>query len=148
MFKFTEFFVTGLYIGKIRWAPGTMGTIAAVPLAYYLSQLGLMGYLQWTILLIFLSIGFCSYYEAKSHSHDSQQIVIDEVVGYLVSYMWLPQRWQAFAAAFVLFRFFDILKPFPIGYIDKKVKGGLGVVLDDLAAGMVSNIILQFLFKP
>lgn len=143
MFKITEFIVTGLYVGKSKWAPGTMGTLLAVPLAYFMASKGHVFYLQSTIFAIFASIALCSYYELQSNSHDSQQIVIDEVVGFLVAFFWLPNRWQFLVAAFILFRVFDILKPFPIRYIDKKVKGGLGVVLDDLAAGLAANMILQ-----
>lgn len=147
MFKITEFIVTGLYVGKSKWAPGTMGTVLAIPLAYFMAKKGHIFYLEVTVLAIFASIALCSYYELKSQSHDNQQIVIDEVVGYLVAFFWLPLSWRFFAAAFVLFRFFDILKPFPINYIDRNVKGGLGVVLDDLAAGLAANMILQALSK-
>jgi phosphatidylglycerophosphatase A len=143
MLKLTEFIVTGLYVGKSKWAPGTMGSLLAIPLAYFLAQKGPMVYLEVSVLLIFLSIILCSYYESQTQSHDQKQIVIDEVVGYLVAYFWLPFRWQYFALAFVVFRFFDIVKPYPISYIDKNVKGGLGVVLDDLAAGLATNMILQ-----
>ncbi len=143
MFKITEFIVTGLYVGKSKWAPGTMGTLLAVPLAYFMASKGHIFYLQTTVLAIFASIILCSFYEIKSSSHDNQQVVIDEVVGFFVAYFWLPNRWQFLVAAFVLFRFFDILKPFPISYIDRKVQGGLGVVLDDLAAGLATNMILQ-----
>ncbi len=147
MLKITEFFVTGLYVGKIKWAPGTFGTLLAVPLAYGIASLGAMRYLEITVLLIFAAIFACSFFEAHTHSHDNQQIVIDEVVGYLVAFFWLPLTWQYLLGAFILFRFFDILKPYPISYIDQKVKGGLGVVLDDLAAGLVVNIILQSVTK-
>ncbi len=75
--------------------------------------------------------------------HDSQEVVIDEVVGYLVAFTWLPMNWTSVVTAFVLFRALDIVKPFPISWLDRKVKGGLGTVVDDLAAGLVANIILQ-----
>jgi phosphatidylglycerophosphatase A len=69
--------------------------------------------------------------------------VIDEVIGFLITMTWLPMTWQAYLAGFLLFRVLDIFKPFPIGYLDEKVPGGLGVVADDVAAGMIANIILQ-----
>ncbi|OQW50387.1 MAG: hypothetical protein A4S09_00920 [Proteobacteria bacterium SG_bin7] len=143
MFKIVEFIVTGLYVGKFKWAPGTMGTLLAVPLAYYMAGKGHVFYLQSTVLAIFASITLCTYYEIKSNSHDNKKVVVDEVVGFFVAYFWLPNRWQFLVSAFILFRFFDILKPYPISYIDQKVKGGLGVVLDDLAAGLATNMILQ-----
>jgi phosphatidylglycerophosphatase A len=69
------------------------------------------------------------------------------VVGYVIAMTWLPLTWQSFLAAFVVFRFFDILKPGPIRRIDQRVKGGLGTVLDDVAAGLVSSVILQVLLR-
>ena len=127
--RLIEFFATAGFVGLIPKAPGTFGTIVAIPIAYGLALLGPNLYLLSTLILIVFSIW--------------KQIVIDEVVGYLVAFAWLPMTWQSFLGAFVVFRFFDILKPYPISVLDQKVKGGLGVVVDDLAAGLIANIILQ-----
>jgi phosphatidylglycerophosphatase A len=78
--------------------------------------------------------------------HDPGEIVIDEVIGYVIAATWLPLTWQTFVAAFVVFRLFDIWKPFPIRQIDQKAKGGLGTVLDDVAAGIAANMVLQFVY--
>ena len=86
-------------------------------------------------------------YERTYQVHDPKEIVIDEVVGYVIAMTWLPLTWQSFLAAFVMFRFFDILKPGPIRRIDQKVKGGLGTVLDDVAAGLISSVLLQVLLR-
>lgn len=142
-----EFFATAGFVGLIPKAPGTFGTFVAIPIALLLAWGGPVFYLATTTLLIAFSIWISELHERNLGSHDSKTIVIDEVVGYLVAFAWLPVTWQSVAAAFVLFRFFDIVKPYPISVLDRKVKGGLGVVVDDLAAGLISNIILQFVLS-
>ncbi len=147
--KFLEFIVTGFYVGKIKRAPGTFGTLLGIPLVFFLSYQHIYFYMGATLFLIGVAI-ICSHlYELKTGRHDQPSIVIDEVVGYLVAMTWLPHHWLSYVLGFILFRFFDILKPFPINVLDQKIKGGLGVVADDLAAGLLSNILLQFIFtKP
>ena len=78
---------------------------------------------------------------------NSKEIVIDEMIGFMIAMTWMPQTWQAYLAGFCLFRFLDILKPPPIRYFDRRVPGGLGVVLDDVVAGLVANIFLQFIYS-
>lgn len=146
--KWVDFFATGFYVGRIPKAPGTFGTLVGVLLYWLLSTyFHPMATMGLSVLFIFFSIAICHLYEAHHGGHDTQEIVIDEIAGYLVAAMWLPQNFAALFAAFVLFRFFDILKPPPIRQIDAKVEGGLGVVADDLAAGLVTNIILQVVFR-
>lgn len=145
--KILEFVVTGFYIGKIKWAPGTFGTLLGIPLAIFFNQSGIYFYMAATLAFILLAI-FCShFYELETGDHDQPSTVIDEVAGYLVTMTWLPHHWLPYLLGFVLFRFFDILKPFPINVLDQKIKGGLGVVADDLAAGLLSNILLQLIFS-
>ena len=86
-----------------------------------------------------------AYQTAKGGGHDRQEIVIDEVAGFLITMAMIPLTWQTWVAGFLLFRFFDAVKPWPISVLDKKVKGGLGVVVDDVAAGLAANLILQVL---
>ena len=148
-YKFTiDFFATGFFIGKIPKMPGTFGTLVGVVLFWMaertLSPLALMGLV---CVFIFAAILFSHLYESIHESHDSSEIVIDEIVGFMVSMMWLPATMKTFVAAFIIFRILDILKPFPISYLDKNIKGGLGVVLDDLAAGLVCNITLQLVWR-
>lgn len=144
--RIIEVLATAFYVGKIRWMPGTFGTLWGLPLAWILVQGGPYFYMFATVLLLFLAVGVSELHELHFQAHDSSEVVIDEIVGYLVALTWLPSTWQSFVAAFLLFRFFDILKPFPIGYIDRKIHGGLGTVLDDVAAGLASNILLQILY--
>jgi phosphatidylglycerophosphatase A len=131
-------------LGRIKFAPGTFGTIGAIPLVYAFVWLGPKGYLIATFVFILFSIAVAHAYETMNQSHDPSEIVIDEVAGFLVSMAWLPLNWMSLLAAFVLFRFFDILKPYPISYLDKKVTGGFGTVIDDIAAGLIVNVLLQW----
>lgn len=84
--------------------------------------------------------------EKMQGGHDRSEVVIDEVAGFLVTMTWLPMSWQALLAGFALFRALDILKPPPIGWMDKRIRGGVGVVADDLVAGIIANAALQFVF--
>jgi len=124
-------------------APGTMGTLATVPLLLLLLWAGPFWHMGVTLLLTLVAIVLSERYQQLTGGHDRQEIVIDEVVGYLITMVWLPLTWQSVVAGFVLFRALDILKPWPISFLDAKVKGGLGVVIDDVAAGLVASLILQ-----
>jgi phosphatidylglycerophosphatase A len=138
--------VTFFHIGLVPKAPGTVATIATMPLALLLMWLGPLIHMGVTILVTVLGIWACEMYERKKGGHDHPEAVIDEVAGFLITMVWMPMTWQAFAFGFCLFRFFDILKPWPIGWMDRKIPGGFGVVIDDVAAGLVANIILQLIY--
>ncbi|MEK7356228.1 MAG: phosphatidylglycerophosphatase A [Bdellovibrionota bacterium] len=143
--RIVELFATGLYLGKIKVAPGTFGTLLGIPLAWAMATyLPPYGYLAGLVLLFAISSISAHLHERYTKTHDPGEIVIDEVVGYAVAMTWLPLTWQVFVAAFVLFRFFDIVKPPPIRQIDRGVGGGIGTTLDDMAAGLAANLILQF----
>ena len=133
--------------GKFPKAPGTAGTLGAIPLVWALSLLGPLPYMLATLVFTIFAIFVAHVYEAESGEHDASEVVIDEVAGFLVTMTWVPFSWTYVLAGFLLFRFFDILKPFPISYIDRKVGGGVGVVADDLLAGILANVILQFLWQ-
>ena len=138
---------TFFFVGRISKAPGTWGTLAAIPLWYFLAQLSPLIYMSVVFILLFLGILVCQLYEKNKGTHDSKEIVIDEVVGFLITMTWLPLTWQSLVVGFILFRFFDIVKPPPIRQLDQKVKGGVGVMIDDVAAGIVSNVILQIIYN-
>ena len=141
--KLVENFATVFGVGRWpRW-PGTWGTVVTVPLAILLSQLDLMTAATIVFLIILLAIVVSHFYE-KTHEHDASEVVIDEVAGYLVACLGVQGWW--FLVAFVLFRIFDILKPWPISHFDQKVPGGFGVVMDDVVAGMATNAMIHFLF--
>jgi phosphatidylglycerophosphatase A len=81
------------------------------------------------------------------NSVDSPHIVIDEVAGYLVTVVWLPRTWQTVVFGFIIFRILDISKPGPIRFIERRLKGGLGIVMDDVVAGIIGNILLQGVYQ-
>lgn len=142
-----DWIVTFFGAGKLKPAPGTWGTLAAVPLALLVNWAGPLVAMGVTLLLVPISIIACNLYESTKSGHDHPEVVIDEVLGYLIAMTWLPLTWQAYVLGFVLFRLLDIFKPFPIGYLDKRIPGGVGVVADDIAAGMLVNIALQILYN-
>lgn len=133
-------------IGRISKAPGTVATAATIPLWWALSQLGPLIYMAVVLLLIPLGIMAAKAYEAQSSEHDAKEIVIDEVVGFLITMVWLPLTWQSLVLGFIIFRFLDIVKPPPIRQLDQRVKGGFGVMIDDIAAGLIGSVILQMIY--
>lgn len=133
---------TGFGVGRIPLAPGTFGTLLAVPLYLVLMQTSSASYLAAVVLLFVVAAWVCGLAERRL-PHDDGSIVIDEVVGYLVAMFAAPAGWVWVIAGFVLFRLFDIWKPFPIGRIDRGMPGGVGTVLDDVVAGVYAWIVLQ-----
>ncbi|MFN7453200.1 MAG: phosphatidylglycerophosphatase A [Pseudobdellovibrionaceae bacterium] len=141
LFKSATFF--GL--GKISKAPGTLASLATLPIVWALYQAGPFVYMAVVLLLLPLSVVACEIYENTVGSHDNSEVVIDEVLGVLIAMTWVPMTWQALLVGFLLFRVLDIFKPFPIGYLDRKIPGGIGVVVDDVVAGVLTNIALQIM---
>lgn len=131
-------------VGRLPKGPGTWGTLAAVPLVVLLLWAGPFWHMGFAVLFLPVSILAAEMFEQESGTHDSKAIVIDEVIGYVIAMTWLPLTWQSVLAGFVLFRCLDILKPYPISVLDREMKGGVGVVVDDVAAGIITNIVLQF----
>ena len=146
MRNFLKHLATFFGVGFFPKAPGTMGTIATIPLVLLLSHFGVFVYMGFTILLLPVGIMAAEFYEQDKGGHDHKEIVIDEVLGFLITMLWLPMTWQAILIGFVVFRVLDITKPLFIGYLDKKIQGGLGVMVDDVAAGIVASIIMQALY--
>lgn len=134
-------------IGYFPKSPGTAGTLATIPLVLLLSWAGPLVYMSFVILLLPLAILAAQIYQEDNGGHDRQEIVIDEVIGFLIGMTWLPMTWNSILMGFLLFRVLDIFKPFPIGYLDKKVPGGLGVVIDDVVAGIITSLILQYIYQ-
>ena len=126
-------------------APGTVGTIAAIPLFLLLSLLPLYLYLPCVLVIGLAACWLAGRAEHIFGEKDNRRIVIDEVVGLLITMAAVPPTWRYLLAGFVLFRIFDVLKPPPIRLIERKVKGGYGVVLDDVLAGIYAQIALRIL---
>ena len=125
----------GLGTGLSARAPGTFGTLLAIPLWWALSAVDPVVYLLIAGCAFVFGVWICDRAVARLARHDHPGIVIDEIVGFLVALAAVPLNLGWLIAAFVLFRFFDIVKPWPISWLDREVRGGLGVMLDDLAAG-------------
>ena len=132
-------------VGYFPRAPGTAGTIAAIPFFFLLSLLPLSAYLAGVLGLGLVACWAAGEAERFFQEQDSKRIVIDEVVGFLVTMTALPLRWPYLIGGFCLFRCFDILKPPPIRLIEREVKGGYGVVLDDVLAGIYAQISLRII---
>lgn len=134
-------------VGRIPWAPGTMGTVATLPIWWLLAQAGPFLYMTVTFLLFPLGIMAAQVYEDHVQHHDSKEIVIDEVVGFLITMTWLPLTWQSAVIGFAVFRVLDIVKPPPVRQLDRKVPGGFGVMADDVVAGVMGSIIMQLIYN-
>ncbi|WP_127477706.1 phosphatidylglycerophosphatase A [Sulfurivermis fontis] len=133
----------GFGSGLAPKAPGTFGTLAAVPLYWLCSDLALAPYLALVMAAAFLGVWLCDYTAEALGEHDHPAIVWDEVVGYFITMTAAPSGWQWLLLGFVLFRLFDILKPWPIRWIDRHVHDGLGIMLDDILAGALAWLVLQ-----
>jgi phosphatidylglycerophosphatase A len=134
---------TGFYTGNISWAPGTFGTLPGLFLCFFLARLPLAASLVLISALIGVAIWIAGEAEKMLGQKDPGCIVIDEMAGMAVTLAAIPFTLQTALAGFLLFRFFDVLKPPPIGAIDKKVHGGVGIVLDDVVAGVFANIAIR-----
>ena len=145
MNKIIIFFASGCYTGYSPFAPGTVGTLVGVVLAYFLCALSLPIYILTVTAFTFASFWFAQKAGEYYKETDSGKIVIDEIAGYLVAMIGFSPEWRYLLASFILFRFFDIIKLWPASYFDKNIKNGYGVVLDDIVAGLYSFIILYFL---
>ena len=126
-------------------APGTWGTLAAVPIFLLLQDLSLLAYLGVTLVVTLVGVWLCDVTAKDLGVHDHPGIVWDEIAGYLITMIAAPSGWLWWVIGFVLFRIFDILKPWPIHVIDKGVDGGLGIMLDDVLAGLMALACLQLL---
>jgi len=128
-------------------ASGTVGTVAAIPFYLLLAQLPLLLYLVTLAAFSFWSCRVSGQAEEIFQEKDSGKIVIDEVVGYLVTMTAVPVSWKGVVLGFILFRFFDITKIPPARFFDRRVKNGYGVVMDDVVAGLYSCLLLHLILR-
>jgi phosphatidylglycerophosphatase A len=139
------FLAFGFGSGLSPFAPGTMGTLVAIPFIFALKALGEPGFWIALLLLFLLGVFVCEQASRKLGVHDHGGIVWDEMLGYWLSAAFIPLQWHWLLAAFLFFRFFDIVKPWPIGQIDSKVGGGFGIMIDDVVAALITMVILAVL---
>lgn len=136
------FIAQGAWSGKSPFAPGTAGTVVGVLLYLLVKGLGPAWYLAITAAVTVIGIWTAGRAEVLLGRKDAPSIVIDEIAGYLISMFLVPSGWGYVVAAFFLFRIFDIIKPFPLHRL-QDLHGGLGVMIDDVGAGIYTNIVLQ-----
>ena len=141
--KAVIFFATGCYAGTIPFAPGTFGSVAALPLCFAISKIGVKAAIICLFIFILAAI-LISHEAAKTlKQEDPGCIVIDEIAGMMITFVGIPFNIVSAGSGFVIFRAFDIIKPFPVRTLEKKISGGTGIVIDDVAAGILSNIVLR-----
>lgn len=140
-----HFLAFGLGSGLSPKAPGTAGTLAAVPLYLLLLQLPLAYYVLALLVATVFGVWVCGKSSQLLGVHDHGGIVWDEFVGFWITMLMAPPGWLWLLCGFVLFRVFDIWKPWPIRAVDRTVEGGLGIMLDDILAGAFALLALQLL---
>jgi len=155
IYKFNLLLITFLYIGKIKYGPGTVASLTTCVLFFFLSIFINISIIFLLTLIIFTYsiVAINSAYETFN-SKDPQEIVIDEFVGQMIPLLAIPiyetlyptHKIIYLIGSFFTFRFFDILKPYPISYVDKNTKGALGIMFDDIIAGLFAAIFLIILF--
>ncbi|MEC7470150.1 MAG: phosphatidylglycerophosphatase A [Pseudomonadota bacterium] len=133
-----HFLALGFGSGLIPFMPGTFGSLAALPLLIPFLYLPPITLLIAAVLASAIGIYLCGKTADDMQVHDHGSIVWDEVAGILLTFLWVPLSLWTVVAGFLLFRFFDIVKPWPIGPVDKYVSGGLGIMLDDVIAGLMA----------
>ncbi len=140
-----HFLALGFGTGLAPKAPGTVGTLAGIAVYLLLLPLPPWGYLLGTLVAIIAGIWICDRAARDFGVHDHPAIVWDEVAGFLVTMVAAPVGVLWVVLGFVLFRVFDVLKPWPIGWLDRRVGGGLGIMVDDILAGIYALVLLQLL---
>ncbi|MCM2131881.1 phosphatidylglycerophosphatase A family protein [Larsenimonas rhizosphaerae] len=131
-----HFLAFGLGSGAAPFAPGTFGTLAAIPFYWMLSFLSLPTYLLVVLVAMIVGIYLCGRTSRDLGVHDHSGIVWDEFVGYWLTMAAVPFSWQAALWGFAIFRVFDVIKPWPIRTVDRRVAGGFGIMFDDVLAGV------------
>ena len=138
---------TGFVSGLAPVSPGTFGTLAAVP--FYLAFVYLPTWWFWLFTLLVCLVGpyLCGKAADDIGVHDHKAIVWDEFAGFFITMCFVPFSWLNLVIGFALFRLFDIAKPWPISYLDKRVHGGVGIMADDIVAGLIAGALL-YLGQP
>jgi len=142
------FIASAGFVGYIPFASGTFGSLVGIPLFWWFDGLrhwSIVGYLVIYAVLVIAACWIAGKADEILREHDSHAIVLDEVVGYLGATLFLAPTWRHALVAFFIFRVLDVVKPFPAGYIDANVRGGSGVVLDDVVSGFYSNLATRAL---
>jgi phosphatidylglycerophosphatase A len=137
---------TGCYVGRLPKAPGTWGSAAAFVPWFFIRGFSLPVYLGIVAALFIIGFFAAGSAEKLMDRPDPGCIVIDEIVGMLIALILVPDHPAAWLLAFILFRIFDIFKPFPISWFDRHIHGGIGIMLDDIIAGLYTLVCLQIIW--
>ncbi len=143
MRKLIHFLAFGFGAGKLPRAPGTFGTLVGIPVYLLLQPLSAPAYAIIVLALFAFGVWLCHETEKDLGVHDHPGIVWDEIVGYLITMFMAPVGWIWIVTGFLLFRLFDIWKPFPIRQIERRIRGGFGNMLDDALAAIYAWFVLQ-----
>ena len=141
-----QFLALGFGSGLAPKAPGTFGTVAAIPLFYVMSDLSVSVYAAIVLFMTVVGVYICGKAADEVGVHDHPAIVWDEIVGYLITMLMIPWSWHSVLVGFVLFRIFDIFKPWPISYVDKHCHGGFGIMFDDVLAGVAALVCMHIIY--
>jgi phosphatidylglycerophosphatase A len=141
----SKFVATFFYVGYLPFIPGTFGSLAALLLFLFLKP-GFNAQLGYLAVFMFLGFFFSGKAEKSFGSKDPKYIVIDEVTGMFLAFLFVPLDFRLLAVGFILFRVFDTIKPYPADSL-QNLKGSSGIMLDDIVAGVYANLILQFLSR-
>jgi phosphatidylglycerophosphatase A len=136
-------FSSGVFVGNFSYAPGTFASLLGIPLCYIIFRIHILVAVFCTVGFILFAVWIAHRAEKILDQKDPRCIVIDEIAGFLVTLLGLPFDLFTVGISFIVFRVLDVLKPFPIRVIERKISGGVGVVLDDVVAGMFSNLIVR-----
>lgn len=131
-----HFLALGFGSGLAPFMPGTFGTLAGLPFLILIDYIPMVGFAALTAVFAVVGISICGKTAKDMKVHDHGSIVWDEIVGIMLTFLWIPLSLSTIVAGFVLFRLFDIVKPWPISILDKNVSGGLGIMIDDVVAGI------------
>jgi phosphatidylglycerophosphatase A len=138
-----HFLAFGFGSGFIPYAPGTAGTLAAIPIFVVVQALPIPIYIAVAAIMLLVGIWICGRASVALGVHDHSGIVWDEIVGFLVAMMASPAGWRWIILGALLFRILDITKPWPVSLVDRRLGGGVGIMLDDMIAGIYSLLIIQ-----
>jgi phosphatidylglycerophosphatase A len=138
----------GLGAGKLKPGPGTWGSLAILPFAFLMMLYPVIHMLLSVVgLMVAVWSAQCYLKTVESHNQDPSEVVIDEMIGMLIALVWLPLGILSILVTFLIFRILDITKPFPISWFDKNGKGGIGIVADDVVAGIMTNMTMHFILN-
>lgn len=146
--KFLVLFgVTGGFVGYLPVAPGTWGSLVGVGIVIAVRHFSLLPYIALCIIGTLLGVWLCAVARHVFKLEDPQRAVVDEIVGVMITMIGMPVTPYWLLAGFILFRIFDVMKPFPANIADERIKSGWGVMLDDVIAGIYGCIVLHLMFR-